>query len=216
MMNKTRKQEIETLAVNVLRDNNIESNPASNLEKILIKENIKLVHIKHWDDSKCGELNLINDKYVIFLNSNHDKEIQNFTIAHELGHYFLNHLDNAESKIICINRDMHKIEHEKDPQEVEANFFAACLLLPINFILEEFDRFMFKENLRQQLYVDNQRCNIMTYKKCIAVLKAHFSVSQTAIRFRLINLGRMKFNVVFENQDDLGVNIDKFINIYLK
>jgi Zn-dependent peptidase ImmA (M78 family) len=82
-----------------------------------------------------------------------------FTIAHELGHYFL-HSNQGESPIIATRQGSSRIEWE-------ANWFAAALLMPS-------DAF-------RKSYEDNG--------KNLAVVAARFGVSQEAARVRKDVLG---------------------------
>lgn len=54
---------------------------------------------------------------------------RHFTIAHELGHYFLLYQlkDNA---IFCSDTDIVEEGGEDDPIERETNYFASCFLIP--------------------------------------------------------------------------------------
>ena len=66
------------------------------------------------DDSLRGCVSVFNNIKVILVNQNDRPERQNFTIAHEIGHYVHNHLNESE---------------QTWEQEEEANIFAADLLL---------------------------------------------------------------------------------------
>lgn len=74
---------------------------------------------------------------VIGVNSLHHRNRQRFTIAHELGHLLLHDLD------VHIDRDF-RVRHRDatsatatDPLEVEANRFAAELLMPYSMLAED-------------------------------------------------------------------------------
>lgn len=64
-------------------------------------------------------------KYVITINKNHHANRQRFTMAHELGHYILNH---------GTKEDTLYRNGETDPDEIEANVFAAEILMPTGVI----------------------------------------------------------------------------------
>ena len=59
-----------------------------------------------------------NNRYFIFYNDNIKIGSQRFTIAHEIGHIVLEHFADSDAEI----------------REVEANWFAANLLMPINVL----------------------------------------------------------------------------------
>ena len=135
-------------------------------------------------------------------------------LAHELGHYFLKHLEDSESEIICLDRDFQRMDDsddEKHEREVEANYFAACLLMPFDLICPVFFNFMQRQRLSGVLYVDKQQCNYLTYKQCIRVFQLNFTASETAIRFRLVSLGWMQFNIQFKETEDRGISIAEYL-----
>lgn len=67
-------------------------------------------------------------QYVIFYNDTvkHNQRVR-FTIAHELGHYILNHLGEKETNIARYSLT----EIQSESLEQEANYFAKRLLAPI-------------------------------------------------------------------------------------
>lgn len=80
---------------------------------------------------------LIHDesgRVFIGVNSADGTRRQRFTVAHELGHYFLHDrtepfLDGPTGKFKVMSRDDVSREGT-DPREIEANLFAAELLMP--------------------------------------------------------------------------------------
>lgn len=60
------------------------------------------------------------NKYIITINKDHHPNRQRFTVAHELGHYMLNH----GNKIDTLYQNMNELD------EIEANKFADELLIP--------------------------------------------------------------------------------------
>jgi Zn-dependent peptidase ImmA (M78 family) len=68
---------------------------------------------------------------------------QNFTVAHELGHYLLEHeLSGAE--YTCLFRN--PANQKNTPIEKEANCFAANLLVPTYILREYLDKYPFATN----------------------------------------------------------------------
>ena len=55
----------------------------------------------------------------------------NFTLGHELGHYFL-HRTRSGDPIYCSRRDMWDWDSEYGAMEAEANLFASHLLMPLD------------------------------------------------------------------------------------
>ena len=90
---------------------------------------------------------------------------QNFTFAHELGHYFLKHKPpyvlDGESSFRCSNQDMEVVE-DYSSIEVEANQFAVELLMPELLVKPllagtVFD-FTLMSSLANQFYVSKHAC----------------------------------------------------------
>ncbi|WP_287880718.1 ImmA/IrrE family metallo-endopeptidase [Aquitalea sp.] len=91
---------------------------------------------------------------------------QRFTIAHELGHWALGHLDDRTTCFRDGPADFSS--NAMQPLEREANNFAAQLLMPDTLV---------------KYVIDHQGVN------SLADLANVFSVSQTAMSYRLRNLG---------------------------
>ena len=120
---------------------------------------------------------------------------------------------DMEAEIICIDRDFNRLGNEDDKfeKEVEANYFAACLLMPLNLLTPIFCEFMKRNNRTRVLYVDTQQCNYLDYKQCIRTLQLYFLASESAIRYRLVNLKWMQFNIHFEPTVDRGISIAEYL-----
>lgn len=75
---------------------------------------------------QSGRIIAFNNNFYVIVNDNECIQRIRFTIAHELGHYLLGHLENAENKHF-LYRDEITV---KPRQETEADMFAARLLAP--------------------------------------------------------------------------------------
>lgn len=98
-----------------------------------------------------------------------------FSIAHELGHYFL-HSNNSKGIFmdkLMFRKNIKLYNRREEQVEIEANYFAANLLMPKQILINE---------INQLDYLDDDEDNI---KK----LADKFQVSVSAMTFRLINLG---------------------------
>lgn len=62
----------------------------------------------------------------IQLNANHGKTRQTFTLAHELGHYWL----HKNEELYYIDKYNYSEDSEEAKKETEANYFASSLLMP--------------------------------------------------------------------------------------
>lgn len=71
------------------------------------------------------------DEWGIFYNSDIEHQgRQNFTLAHELGHYMVHRQNRASARFECGETDMLDKDQQVIDIEAEANAFAACLLMP--------------------------------------------------------------------------------------
>jgi Zn-dependent peptidase ImmA (M78 family) len=96
------------------------------------------VFYKSLEDDVSGFLYRDKNQVVIGVNTHHAPVRQNFTTAHELGHLLLHDQDqlHIDHKFQVRLRD-DASSHGTDDDEREANFFAACLLMPRNFIEDD-------------------------------------------------------------------------------
>jgi Zn-dependent peptidase ImmA (M78 family) len=120
----------------------------------------------------------------IGINTLHAQVRQRFSIAHEIGHAWL-HLAKVKREAFFVDppagvffRDS-KASRGEDPKEIEANQFAASLLLPNHII----------DGCLTALAGSQKRLTVDT---AVSELAAMFSVSTQAMRFRLVALGFME------------------------
>jgi Zn-dependent peptidase ImmA (M78 family) len=116
------------------------------------------------------------DQAVIGVNTSHSQSRQNFTIAHELGHLLLHdqeqlHVDHEFR--VRLRSDVSS--QGVDEAEQEANFFAASLLMPKEFI---------ERDLAHEEYVD-----IFDDDDFLRKLARKYGVSAQALAIRLKTLG---------------------------
>jgi Zn-dependent peptidase ImmA (M78 family) len=128
------------------------------------------------DDDVSGALYRADGRAVIAVNRTHHPNRQRFTVAHELGHYILH-----EGQPVFIDRFARLNLRDTTsslaihPEEIQANRFAAELLMPRELLLSE---------LRERLGRD--RADI------VLELAQRFGVSTRAMELRLTNLGVMQ------------------------
>lgn len=110
-----------------------------------------------------------NDKFEILVNKNDAIVRQRFTIAHELGHYFLHQdmLINSDIHVDTLYRTETEIDTRIEEQEKEVDYFAGALLM--NKIL--------LEKLYDEYYING--------------LAKIFKVSASAMTVRLDILGML-------------------------
>ena len=110
-----------------------------NVEQIAREHNI-IVKPVSLPDEISGVLDNSTDRYIILVNSNQSPVRQRFSIAHELGHYFLHSSDDSKKQV-----HIDKIRYYRniksslgiDDKEIEANKFASELLIPTDELLKE-------------------------------------------------------------------------------
>lgn len=101
------------------------------LVRIIDQENIFLDSYPFKSENLCGMLIVDEYEKTIVYNSTLIAERRNFTIAHELGHYFL-HRDK-QSKFTDRSKDID--DNTLNELEMQANVFAAQLILPNSIVL---------------------------------------------------------------------------------
>ena len=121
------------------------------------------------DEEISGGLSRRKDGPVIGVNARHHPHRQRFTIAHEIGHLVLH-----EGSDHFVDRTFHRDSRSSaatDVIEIEANQFAASLLMPRTF-LEADLKGMYKPVRSEK----------------VEELARRYGVSQQAMTFRLMNL----------------------------
>ena len=84
----------------------------------------------------------------IVVNKFRSVEDKRFTVAHELGHYFL-HIEKADN-LVLLREHKKDIEPTEKNFEDEADFFAACVLMPEQVFVAE------KNKLTKAGYNENE------------------------------------------------------------
>lgn len=163
---------IEERAETILRDQNLFI-VGFNVNKLVKQLNIELIE-KTFPRDISGLLAIgSNNRAVISVNLLEDEKRQRFTIAHELGHYFLHSKDqplfvDKPQRVMYRNNASTTGEIQK---EREANAFAAALLMPKELVVHELNN------------CGDQETDLVKY------LAKRFKVSEQAMSFRLSNLG---------------------------
>ncbi|MPZ67877.1 MAG: ImmA/IrrE family metallo-endopeptidase [Pseudonocardiaceae bacterium] len=113
---------------------------------------------------------------VIGVNGTHAETRQRFTVAHELGHWALH-----PGRLVIFDRPMRINRRDSvsamatDREEVQANAFAAALLMPERAVRHSVGELPLKERTDPEQAAQR--------------LAGEFDVSPVAMSFRLINLG---------------------------
>ncbi|MBI3805328.1 MAG: ImmA/IrrE family metallo-endopeptidase [Nitrospirae bacterium] len=134
-----------------------------------------VVSYEVFKEDLSGVLVKESSRTVIGVNSVHSKTRQRFTIAHEIGHLILEHEGEVFVDQTVMKRD-ERSSQAIDIQEIEANKFAAELLMPESLIMAAV------QNL------PSKKPDISSGQLIEELAKA-FQVSSQAMEYRLTNLG---------------------------
>ncbi|MFE5240480.1 MULTISPECIES: ImmA/IrrE family metallo-endopeptidase [unclassified Streptomyces] len=125
------------------------------------------------DGDVSGMLLRRDGNCVIGVNQDHSPLRRRFTVAHELGHLRLH-----EGRPLILDTDV-RVNYRNtvsgmatDREEIDANRFAAALLAP-------------EPMVRQAA----QQVTFPTVEDLVKVLAGQFQLSETAMTYRLMNLG---------------------------
>lgn len=187
-------EQIEHKATEVLNKYVSRGGAYKQFAKIMSAENIKFKEISTNEEFLGVFTHGNNGQPYIMINSDISNEgRRNFTISHELGHYFLCHeLKNGQ----IFDSDIFENGSEIDEIEREANYFASCLLMPETKIKGAFISMLQhsrKAKIKNFLHVQSDYtwgiwCGFR------GDLMKRYGVSETALRYRLCSLGLAKFD----------------------
>lgn len=129
-------RELRSRAVRLLRRYDIDAPPIP-VEELATNMGVT-VKILPYEGELSGMIYRKDEKVFIGVNSLHHPNRQRFTIAHEIGHFLLHegkefHVD----KSFRINLRDNNSSLAVDSEEIEANRFAAELLMPFNMLQKD-------------------------------------------------------------------------------
>lgn len=107
----------------------------------------------------------------IYVNSSNSDNRITFTIAHELAHYIL-HKEYIKSNKYQPMPRHNKYDGEKPVEEIEADFFAASLLVPLK-MLKNYRDFASEEELARLFFV-----SLDVIRNRLDLLKRHPSLAK--------------------------------------
>lgn len=153
------------------------------LENILEDEGLRVIY-DDYENAFDGLTTYCNGKFNIHLNTarnNYNNSARGrFTLAHELGHYFIdNHRIALQRGLINIHPSITS-HINYDRLEKEADCFASCLLMP-------------EKRFREMII----SLNINSCSELINTLKNNFGVSFTACALRFADIGNREILVVY-------------------
>jgi len=168
-----RRRTIEELVLELLANHKVKQPPVP-VDRLVKGQSIRIFKQSLQNDIS-GFLFRDGEKRVIGVNTHHPLARQRFTLAHELGHFLLHgqekvHVDHGFQ--IQLRNDLSSQGVDED--EMEANLFAAELLMPRRFI---------ERDLRDLGSID------INDDETIAELAQRYGVSLQALAIRLTALG---------------------------
>jgi len=173
-MTPQRKKAISNKANSLLEENGV-AVPSVPVERIAKKLGARL-RFSPLDDELSGMIYVKEGTPIIGVNSLHHPNRQRFTIAHECGH-LLFHKPQI-TKEVHIDKGFPMLMRDSvsatgiNEMEIEANLFAAELLMPVRLLIEAIDD--------QPFDIDDE--------SAVSTIAKTFKVSPSAMRYRLGNL----------------------------
>lgn len=163
-----KKEDIKKITEAVLKNAGVESLPIP-VEKIAEGLGMSISYAP--SEEYSGMLVRKKDgsgKVLVGINSAESRERQRFTIAHEVGHFFLH-------KDLDVSVDYRmSYSAPKPPREQEADEFAGNLLMPKKLLVSDFDQIISNHS-----FLETDLKN----------LAKKYAVSTEAMRIRLLKLG---------------------------
>ena len=136
------KKKIAEIAENLAEQ--LEYDCGGDIETVVKKLGGKIIYQDFWEletsDSGSIVINDLND-FEITLAQHTTRERDRFTIAHELGHYFLHYFfPRIKDASATFPKKMHAARYGFGRTETEAHWFAASFLMPEEKFREEFEK----------------------------------------------------------------------------
>jgi Zn-dependent peptidase ImmA (M78 family) len=157
----------------VLKESGVTSRPVQ-LEKILEHYGIRQYSLPANADI-FGAIVSEREHVIIAINPNQHPHRQRFTVAHELGHFFCHSNEDTPAQFVDGDFRLHWRNAESSRgvnwREIEANRFAAALLMPEKLLQGDVDKLG---------KID---------REAVQHLASLYKVSKVSMQFRLINLG---------------------------
>jgi Zn-dependent peptidase ImmA (M78 family) len=164
------RDEVEEAAAEVLRRHSLFSVPVDPVV-LANREGIKVLNARFSEPELAGMIAKRHGASTILVDQTDPPFRKRFTIAHELGHHFL-HLTGDEGEFVDSERDLFRSTEFQGEEmtarrpEIQANWFAAALLMPAQFVRAEFAK-----------------------TRDLDALAERFNVSAAAMGYRLETLG---------------------------
>ena len=177
-MNKSKLDSIERRAERLLHESSAWRVPVP-IERV--SDNLNLTTYASAQGEGISGVLVVEGRHgAVGYNPTHPLVRRRYTIAHEIGHYVLHVKDSAQQSLFVDRYVAYRDDQSsegKDWQEVEANAFAAALLMPESLVRHQIRR--------QGFDLDDE--------DDVASLAKNFRVSTSAMSYRLVNLGLLRY-----------------------
>lgn len=161
----------EAVAKQLLKDSHITKAPVR--VELIARRIGATVHYEPFDGDISGMVYRNKDRVIIGVNSLHHPNRQRFTIAHEIGHVLLHKGTEVYiDRTYRVNMRNNVSSQAIDKDEIEANRFAASLLMPEHMLVQDL----------KDVEID------FASEDDLADLAAKYEVSLQAMTIRLSNL----------------------------
>lgn len=179
MINNTPLTNIKELAEFIALQFNEKQTP---VDKIAEEESLEIFYDKYEKGTFDGMTVYLNRKFYVHLNVDSgnikDSTRGRFTLAHELGHYFIDAHRVGLQKGILVPHSSYTNKKNFDSIEREADYFASCLLMPESRFQNEIFRKKFNYDLIHNLAIQ-------------------FKVSITACAIRFAQIGNHPIMIIY-------------------
>lgn len=178
---KVRRKYIRSVVERLLANHAITSAPVP-VEHIASVLGIDIRSTRPGDVSLSGFL--VRDdgtgKAIMGVNQAHHINRKRFTISHEIGHFLLHagqeiYVDESSKAGLRISLRDENSSEGRDIYEIEANEFAAELLMPVELLRAD----LASSNISDEAELE----------KALGTLAKKYKVSKQALTYRLVNLG---------------------------
>lgn len=170
-----KKRDIRKKADQIRRNMRISNYGIMNLYKECESVGWKVIRYPLGENADLGFAMKKDKDIIIFTNSSSRLSREIFTLAHEIGHAVL-HMDKMNS---FIDNGLTLSDHNTDEREQEANYFAACLLMPEESVEKFMDIELLEEKQQGLTAID------------IAKIMSEFNVSFEMVLNRLESIGKI-------------------------
>lgn len=180
-----RKKQIRSVVARLMEEHSLASAPVD-VEVLAGKLGARVMKVETDDDELSGFLyrDPQSGQAVIGINKSHSPTRQRFTLAHEIGHLVLHSFDDLHYDRKGYGSEFGRVRKRdassstgENRDEVEANFFAAELLMPEGLLSHELE----SRGMHDFLESD--------FDSAVKLLAKQFKVSPQSLTVRLVQLG---------------------------